>query len=55
MIKFLKERRERRERVRKAFVLMAASGVIRSADTGIRRVMSDKELQKFLTEKDEQA
>lgn len=52
-IKFFREHRQRRARLRKAFQMMASSGVIRHADKDIRRVMSEKELQKFLTEKDE--
>jgi hypothetical protein len=45
---------ERRARLHKAFKMMASSGVIRHANMDIRRVMSKKELEKFLTEKDEQ-
>jgi hypothetical protein len=52
---YIRLRQEQRERTAKAFALMASSGVIRHADNDIRRVMSKKELEKFLTEKDEQA
>lgn len=52
-IKFFREHRDRRARLHKAFQMMASSGVIRHADKDIRRVMSEKELQKFLTEKDD--
>lgn len=52
-LRYIREYRQRRLRLRKAFEMMAVSGVLRSANTGIRRVMSHKELQKFLTEKDE--
>ena len=53
IISYFRQRREHREKLHKAFSLMASSGVIRHADNDIRRVMSKKELEKFLTEKDE--
>lgn len=54
LIRYIQSKLERRARIHKAFSLMASSGVIRHADKGIRRVMSKKEVEKFLTEKDEQ-
>jgi len=55
LVKTFKGYVERRRRVHNAFRLMASSGVIRHADKGTRYIMSKKELQKFLSEKDEQA
>ena len=55
IIRYIQEKIAQRKRVKKAMTLLAASGAIRHAGHEIRWSMGKRELEKFLTEKDEQA
>ena len=49
-VKFIREKRSIRRQRRMAVKMLALSGILRSANHGIRYAMSDKDLNRFLSE-----